>query len=233
MGEFWQSVLEKIIQNISPENEKITTPIKNDLNQKNKETSDIKINSEDILLLASKNKEDNKNPVSKQPKFPTLPKQKSKKILLLAIGIGLLAAISWAIGAILTERALNLIETSIGKNDYNSLLGNVARFPVAAILLSLMSIGGRRTKIKNWGKMTWIWLILGALIGTSVGAYLYTEAIQRANAAYVSIISSSSPFVSLPISWFVNREKINLLEIAGVLLTVSGVISLFLFESFL
>ena len=93
-----------------------------------------------------------------------------------------------------------------------------------------MTIGDRKTKVKTWGIKTWLWLILGALIGTSLGAYLYTEALFRVNAVFVSIIASASPLFSMPISWILNKEKINLLEVLGTILTISGVVLILVFK---
>ncbi len=158
------------------------------------------------------------------------PKQKSKKNLLFAIGIALFAAISWSIGIVLTNKAINDVAIFMGDGQFSSLLGNVVRFPIAASILSVMSIGDKKTKVKTWGKTTWLLLFLGAIIGTSIGAYLYTEAIFLVNAAFVSIIGSASPLFAIPISWLFNREKVTLMGLIGVLLTVGGVVMLFAFK---
>lgn len=158
------------------------------------------------------------------------PKQKSKKYLLLAIGIALFAAISWSVGIVLTNKAITDVAIFIGDGQYSSLLGNVVRFPIAASILSAMSIGDKKTKIKTWEKKTWLMLFLGAIIGTSIGAYLYTEAIFLVNASFVSIVGSSSPLFAIPISWLFNREKVTLIGLIGVLLTVGGVVMIFAFK---
>jgi len=157
-------------------------------------------------------------------------KQKSKKYLLLAIGIALFAAISWSVGIVLTNKAITDVAIFIGDGQYSSLLGNVVRFPIAASILSAMSIGDKKTKIKTWGKMTWLMLFIGAIIGTSIGAYLYTEAIFLVNASFVSIVGSSSPLFAIPISWLFNREKVTLMSFIGILLTVGGVVMIFAFQ---
>ena len=156
--------------------------------------------------------------------------EKPKKYLLLAVGVALFAAISWSVGIVLTDKAITDVAAFLGNDQYSSLLGNVVRFPIAASILSVMSIGDKKTKVKTWGWKTWLFLLLGAIIGTSIGAYLYTEAVFRVNAAFVSIIGSSSPFLAIPISWIFNREKITIISLLGVLLTVGGVIMIFAFQ---
>jgi len=154
-------------------------------------------------------------------------KKKSKKYLLFAILIALLAAIAWAVGSVLTEKAITDVDLFLGSSSYSSLLGNVVRFPIAAVALSLMTIPDKKKKVKDWSKLTWVLLIVGSLIGTSLGAYLYTEAIFRAKATFVSIIGSASPLFAIPIAWLVNKEKINWVGIIGVILTVAGIAVIF------
>ena len=156
--------------------------------------------------------------------------KKSKLILINAICIALFAAFSWAIGIILTEKAINEVSIYLDSSEYSSLLGNVVRFAVISILLSVMSFGDKKQPIKKWNRITWLLLVLGAVIGTSLGAYLYTEAINRTSAAFVSIIGSSGPIFAIPIAWLINREKINLKGLIGVLLTCTGVILLLVFQ---
>ncbi|NHJ84094.1 MAG: DMT family transporter [Asgard group archaeon] len=155
--------------------------------------------------------------------------KKPNKRLALGIVVAFIAAISWAAGLVLTDFAIAEVSLIVPA-EYSSLLGNVVRFPIAAGILSLMAIGDRKKKVKEWTKFTWLWLIIGSIIGTSIGAYLYTEAILRAEPSIISIISSSSPLFAIPISWLVNKEKITLLGVLGVIITIIGVINIFVWE---
>ena len=194
---------------------------------------EINIEEDEISATDNEVKVQNgeENSTEKEPKIKIIDQKeeavlakKSNRYIVFAIFIALFAAISWSIGAILTEKAINDVSQIAGTEGFSSLLGNIVRFPIAAIFLSFMTIGDRKTKVKTWSLKTWLWLILGALIGTSLGAYLYTESLYRVNAVFVSIIASASPLFSMPISWIINKEKVNLLEVLGILLTISGVI---------
>ncbi|MHA1739356.1 MAG: DMT family transporter [Candidatus Heimdallarchaeota archaeon] len=152
---------------------------------------------------------------------------KSRKLLIIAIFIALLASISWGSSSVLTEMAILKVDVFLGSSNYSVILGNLVRFPFAAIALSFMTIPDKKKKVKDWSKLTWLLLIVSSLIGTSLGLYLYTEALFRTNAVFVSIIGSSGPLFSIPITWLINREKINWLGFLGVILTIAGVVVIF------
>jgi len=153
--------------------------------------------------------------------------KKSRKYLILATFIALLAAVTWGAAAVLTEMALNDVSVFLDSSNYSVILGNVIRFPAAAIILSFMTIPDKKKKVKDWKKLTWLLLIIGSLIGTSLGLYLYNEALVRSNAVFVSIIGSSSPLFAIPIAWLINKEKINWIGFIGVILTIAGVVLIF------
>ncbi len=154
-----------------------------------------------------------------------------KKDFIKSIGFCLIAAIGWAIGAVLLEFATNQIDQLIFTEDLTSVIGNVIRFPFAFLILG--SMVWRENYLKNKNKKSikqkkslrsWILLIIASIIGTSLGAYLYTESIHVAGANIVALIASASPLFALPITYFINKEKITKWGFIGVFLTVLGVI---------
>jgi drug/metabolite transporter (DMT)-like permease len=151
-------------------------------------------------------------------------KKNRNYIVWIAVGIGFLAAISWAVGIVLTDWVLNDISTLLGTEATSSLLGNAVRFPFAASVLISWAWRTPQTKIKTWNKKTWIWLLVASVIGTSAGAYLFAEGTRSAGAEVMSLIAASSPLFALPVTWFLNKEKINLLGFMGVILTIVGVV---------
>jgi drug/metabolite transporter (DMT)-like permease len=149
-----------------------------------------------------------------------------------ALGFGLIASLSWAIALIIIEFATNEIDNLLVlQPGLSSVLGNVIRFPFAAAILTLM-VGKenysykKRTNKSSFKKssMTWLYLVIAALIGTSLGAYVYTEAARVAGSTVMSLIASASPLFSLPLTYIINKETINRIGFLGVLLTIIGVI---------
>jgi drug/metabolite transporter (DMT)-like permease len=160
----------------------------------------------------------------------SIEKKSINRKLIFGILIGLFAALSWSAGIILTEKAFDEVSLVLTDNRYTSLIGNLVRFPVAAGIISAMTIVDYKKRINKWNKKIWLFLIIGSLLGTSLGLYLFTEAIVRANAAVVSLIGSSSPLVAIPISWLINKEKSNGISIIGVIITTLGIINIFIWQ---
>ncbi|MBY9002576.1 MAG: DMT family transporter [Candidatus Lokiarchaeota archaeon] len=146
-----------------------------------------------------------------------------------AISFGILAAFGWAFGLVIIDFATNEINRILAVEELSSIIGNVIRFPFALIILLTMVLRENyRTKpvnrnIERSGK-TWALLIVGAIIGTSIGAYFYTEAARVAGATVMALIASASPLFSLPLTYFINKEKITKFGFVGVILTILGVI---------
>ena len=170
-----------------------------------------------------------------EPKNNHLELSKSR---IKAISFGILAALGWAVGLVIIDYATNEIDRILSVEELSSVIGNVIRFPFALIILLSMVLRENYktksviyTKIKRSGN-TWALLIIGAIIGTSIGAYVYTEAARVAGATIMALIVSASPLFSLPLTYFINKEKITKFGFVGVILTILGVI-IIIFKEFL
>ncbi len=160
------------------------------------------------------------------------PKSKHSKLSksrIKAISFGILAALGWAVGLVIIDFATNEINRILSIEELSSVIGNVIRFPFALIILISMVLRENyrtravNTNIKRSGK-TWALLIIGAIIGTSIGAYIYTEAARVAGATIMALIASASPLFSLPLTYFINKERITKFGFVGVIFTILGVI---------
>ena len=156
----------------------------------------------------------------------------SRRANIKAIGFCITASLGWAIGAVIIEFATSQIDQIIHLEELSSLIGNVIRFPFATLILGSMVFRENHIKknsdhLNNINKKslrTWVLLIVASIIGTSLGAYLYTEAIHLAGANIMALVASASPLFSLPLTYFVNKEKISKYGFIGVILTILGVI---------
>ena len=147
------------------------------------------------------------------------------------IGYGLIASLGWAIGLVILDYATNQIDQILNTNGLSSIIGNVIRFPFAVIILLVMVLRENRIvsspqKLNSFRKSpkTWVILIIASIIGTSLGAFLYTEAARTAGAIVMSLVASASPLFSLPLTYLVNKERITKYGFLGVILTIIGVI---------
>jgi len=180
--------------------------------------------------ISSENSNDNKNSIAKQTIKIRFQEIFGKDIVK-AIIFCFAASIGWAIGAVMIEVALVRIDKIILVEELSSIIGNVIRFPFALLILSSMVwrenyLNRENNNFANKKKSlhTWALLICASIIGTSFGAYLYTESVHVAGADVVALIASASPLFSLPLTYFVNKEKISKFGFIGVILTIFGVI---------
>jgi DME family drug/metabolite transporter len=173
-----------------------------------------------------------------------IPNASESNILKSQIGISLyrglgwafLASIVWAFGIILTDLCMNRIDALFATGARSTILGNTIRFPIAVACLWIWLKHERHTENSNSNspfnvnisKSTWSWLILGALIGTSLGAYLYAEAARTAGASFMALMTAACPLFSVPLNYTFNREKIAKIGFVGVILTIIGIIILFI-----
>jgi drug/metabolite transporter (DMT)-like permease len=148
---------------------------------------------------------------------------------------GLFASLGWAIGLVMIDYALNQIVSILNLQRNSSIIGNVIRFPFALSILAIMVFREKIISKKDNKKInqkrskeTWLILTLASIIGTSLGAYLYTEAARIAGANILSLLATSSPLFALPLTYWINKEKITRFGFLGVILTISGVILILL-----
>ena len=142
----------------------------------------------------------------------------------------IIASLGWAIGLVIIDYVTNQIDQILITKGISSIISNVIRFPFALLILLLMvwrenRFGDSNQNIYSFRKpsKTWYILIIASIIGTSLGAYLYTEAAHTAGAIVMSLIASASPLFSLPLTYWVNKERISKYGFLGVLSTILGV----------
>ncbi|MFX0002077.1 MAG: DMT family transporter [Candidatus Hodarchaeota archaeon] len=175
------------------------------------------------------------NSEKEKPQRNNISDQSSQEILkkkyIKAIGFCFAASFGWAIGAVLIEFATTRIDEIINIKELSSVIGNFIRFPFALMILGSMVVRENHILKKNksisYQKKTlhsWILLLVASIIGTSLGAYLYTESVHLAGASIVSLIATASPLFALPLTYLVNKERISMFGLIGVILTILGVI---------
>ncbi len=143
-----------------------------------------------------------------------------------AIAMGLVAAIAWAIGIVLTEISFESVSEYISNDFHVLIFGNLIRFPFAALVLIIFSFwkGIDSNLFQNLStKENTFWIMTACIIGTSIGVLLYTEAIRQAGAPFTSLILTATPLISMPISWVLNQEKVTIIELTGIILTIIGI----------
>ncbi|MFX0039878.1 MAG: DMT family transporter [Promethearchaeota archaeon] len=194
----------------------------------------ILIGSGVIIIGKSKSNSENEKR-QRNPNSDQSLREIFKKKYIKAIGFCFTASIGWAVGAVLIQFATARIDEIIYIKELSSVIGNLIRFPFALMILGSMVLREnyllKKNKSISYQKKTlqsWIFLLVASIIGTSLGAYLYTESVHLAGASIVSLISTASPLFALPLTYIVNKESISKYGLIGVILTIFGVLIILL-----
>lgn len=155
-----------------------------------------------------------------------LDKDSSKHYI--AVIFGLIASLGWAIALVMVDYATNEINVLLNLGSMSSIAGSVIRFPPVLIIMLFMLYKEDKHSLKNKSGKSWFWLFLAALIGTSLGVFLYMEATRLAGATIMALIASANPLFSLPLTYIFNKEKISPWGFLGVLFTIIGVLLIIL-----
>jgi len=180
-----------------------------------------------IVIGKSKMNVENKNSLYSEIHTPKFISHTSFKPIVYA----LIASLGWAIGLVIIDYVTNKIDQILAINGISSIISNVIRFPFALLILLLMVWRENRFGASNLNlyslrkpSKTWFILLIASIIGTSLGAYLYTEAAHTAGAVVMSLLASASPLFSLPLTYWLNKERISKYGFLGVLATILGVV---------
>ncbi|KKN42834.1 hypothetical protein LCGC14_0709170 [marine sediment metagenome] len=189
-----------------------------------------------IILIGKSKIESSNNDISNTASESITPgitlHKISKGYLFRALSFGLIASLGWAIALVMIDFATNEIDKILqAKQNISSIIGNVIRFPFASLMLTSLVwresyITKKRENLSKQKKSSKIYILLlvGSIIGTSIGVYVYTEAARIAGATTLALIASASPLFALPLTYFINKEKISKLGFFGVIVTILGVI---------
>lgn len=148
----------------------------------------------------------------------------NRKDLWRGIFFGFMAALSQAIGAVISRWALTQTNVSALQSALIRLIAGVA-FILIWILI-------KRTKIAQWVKpgstpRLWGTVVIVVIIGTYLAIWLQQIAFQYTEVGIAQTLLATAPLFVLPIA-VLQGEKLSLRSIAGVLLAVSGIGILFL-----
>jgi len=139
---------------------------------------------------------------------------------------GLLFAFMGALG-----QAFGLISSKIGMGSYNAFSSTQIRIIAGLVgFLVIYAIGNHWKVIPNAlkDKKGIKMITLGAFFGPFMGVSLSLIALQNTEAAIASTIMAIMPVLIIPVSVFAFKEKIKIKEWIGAIVTVVGVMILFI-----
>jgi drug/metabolite transporter (DMT)-like permease len=133
--------------------------------------------------------------------------------------IGELAALAtafcWTITAIVFESASRKV---------GSVAVNIIRLVMAFVLLGAFSWFRRGMFLPMDATLyTWYWLILSGLVGFVIGDLFLFEAFTLIGSRLSMLIMTLVPPITATLGWMIMDEQMSLLNIMGMLMTISGI----------
>jgi DME family drug/metabolite transporter len=131
------------------------------------------------------------------------------------IGLALLVAIFYAMGAILLQ---------VGVENVSPIDGNFVRVAFGSIAFIPMFLAAKHRGMPTPPQRTVKIIAVAGLFGMGLGSLLYVFTVKFVGAAVTSVIGSLSPLFALPISMVFLKERITRVAMIGVAVTIAGVI---------
>lgn len=132
---------------------------------------------------------------------------------------GILTAICWAIG---------IFPFTLSTKYFQATHINLMRLVLALILLCPFIMLKENISFSNLflnpGAQNWLWLGLSGIIGLALGDYFSFSAFKAIGAKNSSIFSTLAPGSAIIFGYFMLGETINFIGIAGIFITVGGII---------
>jgi drug/metabolite transporter (DMT)-like permease len=125
------------------------------------------------------------------------------------------------IRASLTSLALKVgLESGI-----HPLLAELIRMPgIVALIAATLRLRRDSRPMWSMGRGSWLAIMGSSVLGQVIGDVLYMGALQSSPASTIVPLSATSPVWTVPLAYFLLKERMNWMVTAGILLSVVGVV---------
>jgi drug/metabolite transporter (DMT)-like permease len=165
----------------------------------------------------------------------------ARKAILPGLLFSVLAALGDAIGVVLSRKAyVSLPATGEtidgGTAAFQRILGGLlvaaicllfAKWRAVKSHLTLADDGVTLPSPAKWRKVL-PWVLANSLAGQTLGVSCYQLALQTTPAGIVLPIVATTPLVAMPLTYFIEKEKITLHSVIGGIIAVGGLVGLVL-----
>lgn len=134
---------------------------------------------------------------------------------LLGVGLSLVSVLSWSFGTVYTSNKKPLVDILFGVGLQMLIAG--------VIMLLVCALTGNYVNLADTGRDSWIALSYLIVFGSLIAYSAFVFAINKLPATQVSIYAYINPLVAVGLGWLLLSEKLNLLMIIGMLITLTGV----------
>jgi drug/metabolite transporter (DMT)-like permease len=137
------------------------------------------------------------------------------KNFVLGIVLSLISVLSWSFGTVYSSRQKSSID----------ILFNVGLQMLIAgiIMLTVCGITGKYVNLADAGQSSWLALIYLIIFGSLLAYSAYVFAISKLPPTLVSIYAYINPIVAVGLGWLLLAEKMNMIMLLGMLITLAGV----------
>ena len=134
---------------------------------------------------------------------------------LFGIALSIISVLSWSFGTVYTSKQKNTI----------SILFNVGlqMFIAGIIMLVICAITGKYINLAEAGQESWIALLYLIVFGSLIAYSAFVFAISKLPPTLVSIYAYINPIVAVGLGWLMLSEKLTVIMVIGMLITLSGV----------
>jgi drug/metabolite transporter (DMT)-like permease len=134
---------------------------------------------------------------------------------LFGVGLSLVSVISWSFGTVYTSNRKPVVDILFGVGLQMLIAG--------VIMLFICALTGNYINLAEAGKDSWIALSYLIVFGSLIAYSAFVFAINKLPATQVSIYAYINPLVAVGLGWVLLAEKLNILMLIGMLITLGGV----------
>jgi drug/metabolite transporter (DMT)-like permease len=115
-----------------------------------------------------------------------------------------------------------LVKAPLGEVD--PVTAQAIRLPVAGLLLLPWAWTGAR-RLRRSDRATMARMVVLSLLKTA-GSVLFVAGLKYADVAVAAVLSSTAPMFTIPLGWLFLGERLSAGALAGILVTVAGIVLL-------
>jgi len=141
--------------------------------------------------------------------------QMQDKSFLFGVVLAVLSTLSWSFGTVYTAKQKPKIDIlfSVG----------LQMFIAGIIMLIVCGITGKYVNLANAGQSSWLALSYLIVFGSLLAYSAYVFAISKLPPTQVSVYAYINPIVAVILGWLLLAEKMNMIMLIGMLITLGGV----------
>jgi drug/metabolite transporter (DMT)-like permease len=133
----------------------------------------------------------------------------------LGLVLSLISVLSWSFGTVYTSKNKPVVDI---------LFGVGLQMLIAGIIMLVISFAtGNYINLADAGRNSWIALSYLIVFGSLIAYSAFVFAINKLPATQVSIYAYINPLVAVGLGWLLLSEKLNLLMVIGMFITLGGV----------